>query len=261
MKKRLITTFLIIVCVPILTISQNRKNYATNVSKKVEESRMVVTYDIPNFNGNKTYAIDFQLKNSNIKPEILNGSGIGDNISAGNNLEITWNFSAEDYSRAEVAPLRVKVFAVDLSEEIIHTNAIRVGTGMGIVGLFLITSGLIQYSNNSSSNDDYKIYEINQDPNDPIWIGRGYSSRSDLYDTINRKYVNGQILAYTGTGILIIGTFIVKKIIKKNKENADQANGFKSDRFSFSPVYLGNSFMIEPHSPNPNMGIGISIKF
>lgn len=199
-----------------------QKNFVREQHVEIDDEKIKVKYQLPIDERSFPLYINLKIKNNKISPE--NVLGLGYTKGRGDQ-EIIWLYTADDFIRVEIEQLKLKVLATRAIYPIPTKTLLAT---FGTASLSLLVPGTVLLINNSKTNSDYKVYMENRDEEDAIWNNLGYSSRQDLYDTVNGRYQQGQILTMSGLVVLATGAYLYWALNKKSKKI--------EERFSLHPM-------------------------
>jgi hypothetical protein len=262
-----IMNFLILNCIA------QTSHEVSQPSLELRDNKLIILYDIKNFNPEETFKVWIEItdaEGNTINAKSLTGD-IGDNITGGNNKEITWDFIKDDFntdteiyvevSAEKIAPVQIAAEEVvpletdreeAISEESIPKKKVSTGSllwrsailpGLGFVKMdkskLHLAKGVAGYACIASSVIFNRLAVSNYNK----YLDSYEIEKSDDYFNKSVRQDNtSEVLAYTAIGIWA-AEIIWILVESKNFKSTATAHG---NRISIEPRYdlYSNTSMI-----------------
>ncbi|GJM32073.1 MAG: hypothetical protein DHS20C18_10740 [Saprospiraceae bacterium] len=194
-----------------------KQNLAENVRAQVKEEEMIITFDAEAIPGKFAYqSYMTSPRYSNLTPSSI--EWLSDPEKPGIGRHLVWYFRKDGYTKEQVLKPQGLGIAVFEAKKVpqpvpplgysLGGTAVLLGTGAVIYGSQLKADALDLYNN---------PYAAVRDPGNDVYQG-GNLSRTETYNSANKKYRNYQM--YRNVGIALIGggvALLIHKIVKHKK--------------------------------------------
>ena len=212
-----------------------KHNRAKNIRAELMEQQMKITYDAFPKSGHtvcETFIVS--AKNVRLSPQSLTWEN--EKTKYGENQTVIWHFAKDGYTKEQVEKpeeLGITVFQKNKTPVPVHiSNYFVWGTGV------LTSTALIGQSFNlrRKALEDYEVYRVNTNPNDPIWEE---INRAEYYNGVDRKYVRSQYLLLAGgTAFGICSYFFTKKIGANKQHNLGNLYSSRRTHIYLEPIFM-----------------------